>query len=52
MTALDVARTLLQIIGLGAVVIALGLAWLAWRDGRSRRRYLESERDMREDGGP
>lgn len=52
MTALDLARTLLQIVGLGAVVIALGLAWIAWRDRRDRRRYLESERDLREDGGP
>ena len=45
MTAFDVARTLLQIVGLGALVVIAGLWWLNWRQNRARARYLESRSD-------
>lgn len=36
-------KHLLSIIGAGTVIVAIGLAWIAWRDKRDRRRYLAEQ---------
>ena len=49
---MELARTMLALVGLAVVVIALGLAWYWWRDRRDRARYLESEAEMGASAGP
>lgn len=42
---MEALKHALTIIGAGAVVLVLGMLWLAWRDARSRSRYFaENER--------
>ena len=45
MTAWNVLQTMLQIVGLGALVVLAGLWWITWREKRARARYLESRSD-------
>lgn len=45
MISTDIILEALKIVGLGVLAFMAGLWWLWWKEGRSRRRYLDGQRD-------